>query len=111
MNVTASQTPSQQPCSICSQLADRETAYQKFGWEENDTYLPAASGALVIVRDFKPHSSRKLQLHRCPECGTYYLYSTDYEYFMNGSEDEETLERLTAERAAELLQTPIPDQA
>lgn len=111
MNITSSQTLLQQACSICSQLADRETAFQKYGWEENDTYLPAAADALAIVRDFKPYSSRKLQLWRCPECGTYYLYSSDYEYLVNGSEDEETLERLTAERAAELLQAPAPDGA
>ena len=111
MDMAISPTASPQACSVCSQLADRETAYQKFGWEENDTYLPAASDALVIVRDFKPYSSRKLQLRRCPECGTYYLYSSDYEYLVNGSEDEETLERLTAERAAELLQTPASDGA
>lgn len=90
-------------CSICSQLANRETAYQKFGWEENDTYLPDAAAALIVVRDFKPYSSRKLQLQQCPECGAYYLYSSDYEYLVNGSEDEELLERLNPEQAAEYL--------
>lgn len=111
MDTAISQNASQQACSICSQLADRETAFQKFGWEENNSYLPAAAEALTIVRDFKPYSSRKLQLRRCPECGTHYLYSSDYEYLVNGSEDEETLERLTAERAAEVLQAPAPDGA
>ncbi len=100
----------QQPCSICSHLADRETAYQKYGWEEQNTHLPAAADALVVVRDFRPYSSRKLQLRRCPGCGAYYLYSSDYEYLVNGTEDEELLERLTAEQAVSYLKTPAPGE-
>jgi hypothetical protein len=88
------------PCAICSQLADQEYATQKWGREEDDTYLPAAAARLVIVRDLRPYGSRKLQLQRCLECGCYYLYRTDYEYLVNGSEDEEFLTRLTAEQAA-----------
>ncbi len=91
-------------CSICAQLAAIETAYQKFGWEENNTHLPAAAGKLVVVIDFKPYSSRQLQLQQCPECGTYYLYRTDYEYLVNGSEDEQELRRLSAEEASEVLE-------
>lgn len=86
-------------CSICSQLKDIETAFQKYGWEENDTALPEEAGKLVFVRDLKPVSSRTLQLQKCPVCGTYYLYSTDYEYLVNGSEDEQRLERITHEQA------------
>lgn len=99
---------SQGLCSICSQLADEECAYQKYGREECDTYLPVAAGLLVVVKDFRPYGSRKLQLQRCPECGAYYLYQTDYEYLVNGSEDEEHLTRLTVERAAEYLNRPAP---
>lgn len=90
-------------CSICAQLASTETAYQKFGWEESNTHLPAAAGKLKVVIDFKPHSSRQLQLQQCFECGTFYLYRTDYEYLVNGSEDEQELRRLSAEEAAEYL--------
>jgi uncharacterized protein with PIN domain len=90
-------------CSICSQLADREHADQKYGREEDDTSLPAAASSLTVVKDFKPYDSRKLQLWQCPQCGTYYLYETDYEYMVNGTEDEEDLTRLTAEQAAEYL--------
>ncbi len=95
------QTPIQ--CSICAQLADKESASQKYGWEEYNTYLPAAAGQLVLVRDLKPASSRKLQLQQCPECGVFYLYRTDYEYLVNGSEDEEYLTRLSAAEAREYL--------
>ncbi len=103
-------TPDQPPCSLCAQLADKEFACQKFGWEENNTNLPAAANRLIVVKDFKPLSSRKLQLQQCPECHTYYLYETDYEYLVNGSEDEEFLQRLTAEQAQEYLQKPAPGQ-
>ncbi|MEW6364510.1 MAG: hypothetical protein AB1714_07710 [Acidobacteriota bacterium] len=95
------------PCTACSSLRDKEYAFQKYGAEEDNTYLPAAAGDLKVVRDFRPYDSRKLQLRQCSQCGTYYLYRTDYEYLVNGSEDEEFLTRLTQEQAAEYLsQTP-----
>ncbi len=91
-------------CSICSSLKDQEAAFQKYGWEENDTYLPAAYNQLDEVVNLKPHdSSRQLKLLQCPECHTYYLYRTDYEYLVNGSEDEEYLTRLTPEEATQYL--------
>ena len=85
-----------------AQIAARNAA-QKWGWEEDDTYLPAAANQLITVRDFRPYGSRKLRLQQCRECGCYYLYQTDYEYLVNGSEDEETLTRLTQEQAVEYL--------
>jgi hypothetical protein len=91
------------PCSICAQLAPLEHAAQKWGREEEDTSLPAASAALEPVRDFAPYSSRQRLLLRCPECRTHYLYCSDYEYLVNGSEDEQWLQRLTPEEAAALL--------
>jgi hypothetical protein len=97
------------PCSLCSPLKDQEYARQKYGWAEDDTFLPAAASQLAVVKDFKPYDSRKLQLRRCPGCGTYYLYRTDYEYLVNGSEDEEFLTRLTDEEAAPYLSRPAPE--
>jgi len=88
-------------CGICSSLADQEYAFQKYGAEEYDTHLPAAAHALKVVRDYHPNDSRKLQIRQCPGCGTYYLYRTDYEYLVNGSEDEEFLTRLTEGQAME----------
>ena len=46
-------------CSICSNLAAQEAATQKYGWEENDTYLPAEAYKLTTVRDLKPNSNRQ----------------------------------------------------
>jgi hypothetical protein len=86
------------PCPVCSQLKDEEYALQKFGREENNTSLPIAANLLTIVHDFRPLSNRKLQLHQCPQCASYFLYRTDYEYLVNGSEDEEFLTRLTTEQ-------------
>ena len=40
---------------------------------------------------------------RCPVCGIYYQYRCTYEYLVNGSEDEETLTRLTPSQARAFL--------
>lgn len=90
-------------CSICSQLKERETGFQKYGSDYPDTFLPAASEKLDIIIDFRPLSDRKKQLRRCPECGRYYLYQTDYEYLTNGTEDEQELIRLTDTDAEEYI--------
>lgn len=93
-----------QNCSLCSQLKDREYASQKHGWEQNDTSLPEVASQLVTVRDLSTGSARQSLLLRCPECGTYYLYQTDYEYLAGGSEDDQTLTRLTTAEADRYLQ-------
>ncbi|MHB1355567.1 MAG: hypothetical protein ACYCZF_06290 [Anaerolineae bacterium] len=93
-------------CSICAQLAEEEYAYQKYGSDIDNSSLPAAADSLILIKDFSPYGSRRLQLERCPECGTHYLYRTDYEYLVNGSEDEQFLTRLSEETAAEYLNRP-----
>ncbi len=97
---------SSRACEVCSGLSDSEYAYSKFGWPEHDTFLPEAAQNLVLVKDFRPLGSRKLQLRQCPSCGAWFLYRTDYEYLTNGTEDEEFLTRLTEEEAAEYRNTP-----
>jgi hypothetical protein len=104
-NITKNEVPHAQ-CGICSALSDHEYATQKYGWEDNNTYLPAAAAKLRVLRDLRPYGSRRLQLQQCPECGIYYLYRTDYEYLVNGSEDEEFLTRLTEDQAADYLNHP-----
>lgn len=94
------------PCPLCSSLADEEHAFQKFGSNTGNTHLPAAAGALILARDLRPYSSRKQQMWQCPQCGTYYLYTSDYEYLVNGSEDEEHLMRLTDDQAMVFLSHP-----
>lgn len=91
-------------CKTCSSLSAEEYAFQKNGWEQNNTYMPEAAGRLIDVKDLKPHNSdRQLLLQQCPECKTYYLYRTDYEYLAGGTEDEQFLTRLTTAEAAKYL--------
>ncbi|HNT29568.1 MAG TPA: hypothetical protein PKL83_01300 [bacterium] len=90
-------------CSICSDFQDKEYSFQKYGSDVNNTYLPANAKKLVMIKNIKPGSNRLKQLKQCPECKTYYLYETDYEYFALGSEDEEFLTRLTEEEALEIV--------
>ena len=97
---------SSRACDVCSGLSASEYAYSKCGWPEHDTCLPEAAEKLVIVKDFQPLGSRKLQLRQCPSCGAWFLYRTDYEYLTNGTEDEEFLTRLTEEEAAEYRNKP-----
>lgn len=90
-------------CEICTRLAGEEHGYQKFGSPDNDIDLPPAAGRLKVVRELSEGGSRERTLMRCPLCGTRYLYTTDYEYLTNGTEDEQTLRRL-ADDAADALE-------
>lgn len=98
-----------QNCSLCSSLNDYERGFQKSG---EGTFLPQLAEKLIILYDLNPHSfdlggnpplqipsSRLMQLRQCPQCETFYLYRTDYEFLWGGSEDEQILERLTNEQA------------
>ena len=88
-------------CSICSQLRDYERGFQVGGREAEDTFLPGASAQLKNVCEIYPGGNRTPVLQQCPECGTHYLYETEYEFLVSGSEDEQRLTRLTAEQAAQ----------
>jgi hypothetical protein len=93
-------------CSICSQLKDREYGLQTHGREEEDTFLPEVGEKLKRVRDLKPENCRYMYLARCPECGTHYLFKSDYEYLATGSEEEQILQRLTEADAARYSASP-----
>ena len=89
-------------CSLCSQLSDQEHALQHVQSEADDTYLPEAADRLEVVRDIRP-GHPGLRLQRCPECGTYYLMRSVYEFLIGfgGSYDEYFLTRLTDEVGAD----------
>ncbi|AVP99765.1 hypothetical protein C7S18_22455 [Ahniella affigens] len=89
-------------CSICSQLLDHQTAMQKIGRESEDTHLPAAAGKLTNLGDLQPGQTRGPELDQCPECGRYYWYKVDYDYLATGSEDSQTLIRLSDSEGAAL---------
>jgi hypothetical protein len=90
-------------CLICSQLKDIEVGFQKYGREDEDTFLPEAMSGLKFVRDIKPGLTRTPELLQCPECGTFYVYKVEYEYLAAGSEDEQRLTRVKSEHEAENL--------
>lgn len=81
-------------CSICSQLGEDEYAMQHVQSEPGDTSLPMAAQQLELVREIRTGS---LRLQRCPECGTWYLWRTIYEFLIGfgGSYDEYFLRRLS----------------
>ena len=87
-------------CSICSQLSDHEHALEHVQGDEEDTRLPEAANRLKVLRDIGHHS---LELRQCPECGTYYLWRSLYEFLVGfgGSYDEYYLVRLTDEVGAD----------
>jgi hypothetical protein len=89
-------------CPICSQLDDVETSYSKYGWPDDDRPLAPAAARLVRVDD-GTNDPEQHHTRRCPVCGIYYAYRFSYEYYVNGSEDEETLERLTPTQARRFL--------
>lgn len=75
------------PCPTCGELPQRCSAEQKQGWPERDTHLPPAATRLVLVKDWGGGGSRLRQVHACPACGAHFLYETDYEYLVGGTED------------------------
>jgi len=92
-------------CSICSQLRDREDALEHIQGDEEDTHLPEVANRLGVVRDIRP-GHPGLRLMRCPECGTYYLFRSVYEFLIGfgGSYDEYFLWRLTDEVGTDYLE-------
>jgi len=46
-------------------------------------------------------------IKRCPECGTVYLWEMEYEYLVNGSEDEITLTRLSEAEGEKAVQNVL----
>lgn len=85
-------------CSICSQLDAEEHALQHVQSEPGDTFLPEAAERLELVREIQVGS---LRLKRCPECGTFYLWRTVYEFLIPGSYDEYFLWRISDDVAKE----------
>lgn len=91
-------------CSACKELRDYQRGFQKGGREQDDTFLPPESARLKTVKDVAPDRRPSQILQQCPECGTYYLYSSEYEFLISGSEEEQTLTRLSDSEAAALLE-------
>ena len=84
-------------CATCSSLRAYERAVQYVQADETagetDDRLPEAVGRLRGVPTFRGGPD----LMRCPECGTWYLYESAYEFLIGfgGSYDEQTVTRLS----------------
>jgi hypothetical protein len=87
-------------CPICSQLRDIETSFYKYAAPDYDRPLPAAAAHLQRVQFLDEEDAERRHVRRCPSCASLYTYLLSYEYLVNGSEDEETLTRLTPDEAA-----------
>lgn len=86
-------------CRICSNLKDFQRGDQKIGKEAEDTFLPPAADELKTIKTV----TRRREVKRCPECATFYLYETEYDFLIGGSEDTQRLTRLTIEETASYL--------
>ena len=89
-------------CRICSQLSAHQSGCQTHGRREEDTFLPKIAEELNHVRTIRPDRASSPELKRCPVCGTHYLFQNVYEYFATGSEDTQTLQRLSDAEVAKL---------
>lgn len=73
-------------CEICSNLKEYERAVSNLLWFDQTEELPAAAARLV-------------NRERCPICGTFYKHTVENDFGVGGSEDKETLTRLTFAQA------------
>ena len=95
--------PALSDCEICSHLAEVETSFSKYGWEDMTRSLPPAAARLLPAEDISTGEKEHHHVKCCPLCGTFYQYDFSYEYLVNGSEDEEVLTRLTPDQARRFL--------
>jgi hypothetical protein len=84
------------------------------GGQSDGPGLPAASLKLEIVGApyFDDSTSGSNQcIKRCPECGTAYRWSNEYEYLVNGSEDDTNLIRMDPEEGGKAVADTIHSAA
>lgn len=100
-------------CSICSSIPDASSELVK-GGESDGPGLPTASLKLEIVGapyfdDSTSGSNRCFK--RCPECGSMFRWENEYEYLVNGSEDDTSLIRLELEDGKKALADTLHEVA
>ena len=91
-------------CRICRALANGESADLARG-----EALPSAAASLRTVTPVTPFQHDCIR--RCTGCGTYYAYDYRYEYFVNGSDEDESLTRLEPTIAHDRLEKAAPAEA
>ncbi|GEM_PF-448413 len=87
-------------CPVCGTLQGVETSFSKHGSSYPDRPLPEAAARLEIVPSLDGGDPEKRHVRRCPSCGALFSYLLAYDYYIDGSEDEETLTRLSADGTA-----------
>lgn len=89
-------------CKTCGTIPAVSSEFVK-GGQSDGPGLPAASLALEIVGapyfDDSTSGSNSC-IKRCPECGSIFRWANEYEYLVNGSEDDTTLVRLGPDEGA-----------
>ena len=85
----------------CGELGAVEWSAAKYGHAQDDRPLPPAAGRLTTVCGWRS-GGRGEELWRCARCGAWFHWVLSYEFLVGGSEDEETLTRVSAEEAAVL---------
>lgn len=106
MNICTAPPPRHIPigeCQICSQIANVETSFSKYAHPDETVSFPVQVAQLERVTSPDATDSDEHHVKRCPICGIFYQYDFSYEYYVNGSEDEETLTRLTPTQARTFL--------
>ena len=86
-------------CSICSDIPDRCRSFDKGGETLENTIPPAVYRLEIVGAPFYDQSTSHSNwcLLRCSECGTYFDWDFEYEYLVNGSEDDLNITRLSPE--------------
>lgn len=92
------------PCSTCDVLGQRVFGVWKDAdpaWSGRQTDVPSdVRERLEYVAGDEHTTSRGLGLFRCRGCGAFFEWERSYEFFVGGSEDEESYVRLTPEHVA-----------
>jgi hypothetical protein len=78
-------------------MPDRCRTFTKGGETQIDTVPPSAARLVVVGAPFYNMSTGGSNwcLLQCPSCGTYYDWDFEYEYLVNGSEDDTNITRLS----------------
>jgi hypothetical protein len=89
-------------CPVCGDMPDHCRDYTKGGETLVDTVPPSTTRLVTVGAPFynQETSGSNWCLLQCPACGTYYDWDFEYEYLVNGSEDDINIRRLSADEGA-----------